>query len=163
MRNAIHQRLALLTSVGTTGGTSPHSALAPEASGHDRDGDVPGARGRLGSTPGHVVAALPFGFWVGLLSSGGVARLRDEAVAAGTSPGVSATIEARGGRVHQRLVTMRLFRNRIAHHEPIHYRHLRGRLRQRMLTIVGWVSADFAGWVAARSRVPALLATKPAT
>jgi hypothetical protein len=32
-----------------------------------------------------------------------------------------------------------------------------------MLTILGWVSADFAAWVAARSRVPALLATKPAT
>jgi len=55
---------------------------------------------------------------------------------------------------------MRLFRNRIAHHEPIHYRHLMAD-HERLLTIVGWISADFADWVAARSRVPALLAGKP--
>ena len=38
---------------------------------------------------------------------------------------------------------MRLLRNRIAHHEPIHYRHLAADY-DRMLTILGWVSADFA-------------------
>ena len=64
--------------------------------------------------------------------------------------------------VHQRLVTMRLFRNRIAHHEPIHYRHLAAD-HATMLTILGWVSPEFAAWVDSRSRVPTLLAIKPAT
>jgi hypothetical protein len=57
---------------------------------------------------------------------------------------------------------MRLFRNRIAHHEPIHYRHLAADYAT-ILLILGWVSPDFAAWVDGRSRVPVLLAAKPAT
>ena len=72
------------------------------------------------------------------------------------------TIEARGGLVHQRLVDMRLLRNRIAHHEPIHYRHLAADY-ERMLTILGWSVGGLCRLGRARSRVPALLATKPAT
>jgi len=72
------------------------------------------------------------------------------------------TIGAPRRVVHQRLVNMRLLRNRIAHHEPIHYRHLAVDY-DRMMAILGWISADFAAWVDARSRVPALLAIKPAT
>ena len=116
---------------------------------------------RTGSTPGHVVAALSFGFWVTLCSSGGSALYENRL----WRPALHRAFPFyRGPRrqVHQRLEHMRLFRNRIAHHEPIHYRHLAADY-DTILTIVGWVSVEFAAWVAARSRVPALLAIKPAT
>ena len=102
--------------------TSPALVLAPEAT------DMIAmalyqARFRTGATPGHVVAALPFGFWVSLLSSGGGATYETRL----WRPALHRAFpHYRGPRrsVHQRLVTMRLLRKRIAHHEPIHYRHL---------------------------------------
>jgi hypothetical protein len=158
MRNAIHHRLAQLAGQDdwwNSGGLvfAPAAVNAIEVALYQ-------AGRRVGSTPGHVVAALPFGFWVSLLSSGGPAAYEVQL----WRPALHRAFpHFRGHRrhVHQRLETMRLLRNRIAHHEPIYYRHLAADYG-RLLTILGWISVDFA-WVGARSRVPALLATKPST
>jgi len=158
LRNALHRRLAL--HLGRQDWWDAPISLAPEAANMITAAIYQTSR-RTGSTPGHVVAALSFGFWVGLLSSGGAAEYETRL----WRPALHRAFpNYRGPRrvVHQRLVNMRLLRNRIAHHEPIHYRHLAVDY-DRMMAILGWISADFAAWVDARSRVPALLAIKPAT
>jgi hypothetical protein len=159
LRNGIHRQLTLRTG-REDWWHSPMVLLTPEAADMVADA-VHQASRRTASTSGHVVAALSFGFWVGLFSTGGSADYETRL----WRPTLRLAFpNYRGPRrpLHQRLVNMRLLRNRIAHHEPIHYRHLAADY-QRMLTILGWISTEFAAWVDGRSRVPALLAAKPAT
>ena len=68
-----------------------------------------------------IVAGLPFGFWVSLLSRG-AAYDRQLWVPAlhRAFPGYSGRRE----KLHDNLLAMVLFRNRIMHHEPIHHRDL---------------------------------------
>jgi hypothetical protein len=119
------------------------------------------ARRRTGGNVGHVVAALPFGFWVGLVSAGRDCNyemtLWRPALHRGF-PGYRGT----RAELHRTLETLRLLRNRIAHHEPIHARHLAAD-HQTIQTITTWVSPQFADWVASRSRVPSVLGCRPDT
>jgi hypothetical protein len=138
----------------------------------DRDGifsdqtarDIRAARRRARSSassgraesPGRVVAELPFGFWRYLLSARyertlWLPCLRD------AFPG----IRGQGMRrdVHDSMRDLHLLRNRIAHHEPIHNRPL-AELHAVALTTAGWICPTTRGWIAARSRVPALLASE---
>jgi hypothetical protein len=110
------------------------------------------ANGRAESA-GRIVAELPLGFWRYLLSSRyerslWLPCLRD------AFPG----IRGRGMRrdVHDAMRDLHLLRNRIAHHEPIHNRPL-SKLHGVALTTAGWVCPTTRQWIAARSRVPALL------
>jgi hypothetical protein len=122
-------------------------------------GDIETARrhaigyGRTESA-GRIIAELPLGFWRFLLSrryerSLWLPCLRD------AFPG----IRGRGMRrdVHDAMRDLHLLRNRIAHHEPIHNRPL-GELHAVALTTAGWICPTTRCWIAARSRVPALLA-----
>jgi hypothetical protein len=121
--------------------------------------DIRGARrhaaaGGRTESPGRIIAELPFGFWRFLLSrryerSLWLPCLRD------AFPG----IRGRGMRrdVHDAMRDLHLLRNRIAHHEPIHNRPL-FELHAVALTTAGWVCPTTRDWIAARSRVPALLA-----
>jgi hypothetical protein len=61
--------------------------------------------------------------------------------------------------VHDALRDLHLLRNRIAHHEPIHNRPL-AQLHAVALTAAGWICPTTQAWIAARSRVPALLAAE---
>ncbi|MFI5933451.1 hypothetical protein [Actinoplanes sp. NPDC051494] len=67
-----------------------------------------------------VVAALTFGFWVSLLSRSNEVALWRPALYRVFRPGY------RGprGEMHRRIEHLRLFRNRIMHHEPIYWRRL---------------------------------------
>ncbi|GAA1880408.1 hypothetical protein GCM10009687_55860 [Asanoa iriomotensis] len=114
---------------------------------------------RADGKPGHVVAALPFGFWVGLVSAG---RGRNYETMLWRPAIHRAFPHYRGPRppVHQRLETLRLLRNRIAHHEPIHSRHLAADYGS-LLSVAGWLSPAFEGWIKSTSRIPALLAGRP--
>ena len=60
---------------------------------------------------------------------------------------------------HDALRDLHLLRNRIAHHEPIHNRPL-FELHAVALTTAGWICPTTRRWIAARSRVPALLAAE---
>lgn len=113
------------------------------------------AYGRAES-PGRIIAELPLGFWRFLLSSRyerslWLPCLRD------AFPG----IRGRGMRrdVHDAMRDLHLLRNRIAHHEPIHNRPL-PELHAVALTTAGWICPTTRGWIAGRSRVPALLAAE---
>ena len=110
------------------------------------------AEGRA-ETPGRVVAELPLGFWRFLLSSHYERSLWLTCLR-GAFPG----IRGRGIRrdVHDAIRELHVLRNRIAHHEPIHNRPL-GMLHEQALTIAEWVCPVTRQWMAARSRVPALL------
>jgi hypothetical protein len=121
-----------------------------------RAGADPGAvaAGRRAESGGRVVAELPLGFWRYLLTSRyertlWLPCLRD------AFPGIRGVGMRRD--VHDALRDLHLLRNRIAHHEPIHNRPL-AELHAVALTTAGWICPTTRGWIAARSRVPALLA-----
>jgi hypothetical protein len=159
VRNAMHERLSLW-SLGAYGRPDWYADRGRIFTAQTA-GDIAVARrhaaafGRAES-PGRVVAELPFGFWRFLLSSRyertlWLPCLRD------AFPG----IRGRGMRrdVHDALRDLHLLRNRIAHHEPIHNRPL-FELHAVALTTAGWICPTTRRWIAARSRVPALLAAE---
>jgi len=70
--------------------------------------------------PDDVVAGLTFGFWVSLLSRANEVSLWRPALFRVFRPGYRGT----RGEMCRRIEHLRLFRNRIMHHEPIYWRRL---------------------------------------
>jgi hypothetical protein len=115
--------------------------------------EITAARRRAGSAD---AAGRQLGFWRYLLTSRyertlWLPCLRD------AFPGIRGVGMRRD--VHDALRDLHLLRNRIAHHEPIHNRPL-AELHAVALTTAGWICPTTRGWIAARSRVPALLAAE---
>ena len=113
--------------------------------------------------PPHLVAALPFGFWVALLGRGGRAgglgaAKRNYEMTLWRPCLHKAFPHAKISRVqaHHPLDYLRTFRNRIAHHEPIFTRHLAADY-QSILTVTGWISQEAQAWIDHHSRVEELL------
>jgi hypothetical protein len=87
---------------------------------------IAAAQRKLTWTCGHtptaddVVAAMSFGFWVSLLSRSNEELMWRPALYRAFRPSY------RGSRreMHSHLEHLRMFRNRIMHHEPVHMRHL---------------------------------------
>lgn len=102
-----------------------------------------------------VVAQLSFGFWAMLLTTEYDRRLWVPSLH-------RAFPHFRGPRrtLHREVETMRLFRNRIMHHEPIHHRHLEAD-HQTIVRVIGYSSPMMAARLASRDRVPAVLARRP--
>lgn len=154
-RNALHYRLSTLFGRGDwwlSPGTRLHHTgqhiLTEAVQEIQRRGIRP--------TPGRVVAELPFGFWVSLLGSGTDYETRLWRPALRHAfPGY------RGQRrpLHQEFDEVRRFRNRIAHHEPIHRRDLVAD-HVRVIRLLGYVSPEYAAWVRLNDRVPDVLAHK---
>ena len=120
-------------------------------------------RGGYPVDPPHLVAALPFGFWVALLGRGGRAAAlgapkRNYEMTLWRPCLHKAFPHARIGRVqaHTPLDYLRTLRNRIAHHEPVFTRHLAADYRS-LLTVTGWISPGTRDWIAHHSRVEQLL------
>lgn len=114
--------------------------------------------------PHRIVAALSFGFWVALLRRGGPlgdGRRADYEMTL-WRPALRGAFPHRASlnrkQAHQPLDALRLFRNRIAHHEPIFPRDL-AEDHDRILEVVGWISPETRRWIAHHSRVPRLLQT----
>lgn len=114
--------------------------------------------------PPHMVANLSFGFWVSMLGAGGRR----------TPPTPKANYEMTLWRpalrhafpsapklnrkaAHNPFEHMRLLRNRIAHHEPVHARRL-DKDYESILKVLDWMSPEARVWVEASSRIPDLLA-----
>lgn len=116
-----------------------------------------------GSHPVHgkVIAELNFGFWRYLCQSTYATKLWVPAVSTRflghpQSPDphlVRAAVEDRMQRLH-------VLRNRIAHHEPIFRRDLRGEFDQ-LLELVGWICLDGRAWVQTTSNTLNALAARP--
>jgi hypothetical protein len=154
-RNAMHQQLSAMFGRDDWR-DAPELGLHHTAQRIASDAKREVLRWRGGITSGRMVAELPFGFWVSLLGSGTDYETRL------WRPGLRRAFPGYRGRraaLHLELDACRRLRNRIAHHEPIYARDL-GADHARILRLLGYVSWDYAGWVRAHDRVPAVLAAR---
>ncbi|MEV8630592.1 hypothetical protein AB0395_02955 [Streptosporangium sp. NPDC051023] len=105
-------------------------------------------------TADDVVAALSLGFWVSLLSSGSNyhSRLWWPALQY-AFPGYSARTPA---VLHQKVDHLRRLRNRVAHCEPIHHRHL-AKDFESLLEVIRLISPEAAACLQRLSRIPEVL------
>lgn len=105
-------------------------------------------------TPGRVVAALPFGFWAGLLGRHYENSLWRPCIfkAFPNRPRGFVRQDA-----HQALNSIRFLRNRIMHHEPILPRDLQAE-HEEIIRVIGWVCPETAKWVRANSRFEQVMA-----
>lgn len=115
------------------------------------------AQRRNGSagSPDDLITELGFGFWESLISR---AYDRDLWV-----PCLHLAFPGYRGKrapLHGYLRTMRLFRNRIMHHEPIHHRHLKAD-HQTIHRVLSYLCPDIITQLAPFDRVPKLLAERP--
>lgn len=117
-------------------------------------------RGVARPTADQVVAATSFGFWVGLTDAG-VPRhptLSYETVL--WQPRLATAFPHRGALrrkgLHRLLDDVRRFRNRLAHHEPIHAAPLRS-IRDDITRIAGTVSRDAERLIVGSSRIDTVL------
>jgi len=113
--------------------------------------------------PPHMVAELPFGFWVSLLGRGGRSaggggqRMSYEMTLWRPALHKAFPHSRRNRRdTHQPLDYLRTFRNRIAHHEPIFDRHLE-RDFASIINVTQWICPKTADWIQHHSRVDDLL------
>jgi hypothetical protein len=157
VRNAMHEQLTAL-SVSRRTGPDWYLALAGDLS-SEACATIADARrhatanGRA-ETVGRVVAELPFGFWRYLLAS------RYERTLWRTRLYRAFPGQGRRQAVYTKLAGTHQLRNRIAHHEPIHNRPL-ARLHDDALLVAEWACPGTRTWIAGRSAVPRLLASRP--
>ncbi|MGR3433705.1 MAG: hypothetical protein ACU0CO_02255 [Shimia sp.] len=110
---------------------------------------------------GSVVADIKFVFWQHLFVAAQDAVLWNPHLRQ-AFPGLppQMTVQAGRGQVRNRIQTIRNFRNRIAHHEPLLSRDLAADLRAA-LELVEWRRPDIAAWLRSTETVTALLAQRP--
>ena len=161
IRNAMHRELSLR--YGAAWYDNLQAGLDAGALDRVRAAKDELRRGRYAIDPPHLVAVLPFGFWVSLLGRGGRAAAlgaakRDYDMTLWRPALHRAFPNARLRRAdaHARLDYLRTFRNRIAHHEPIFARHLAAD-HDSILLVTGWISAEVRDWIAHHTRVFRLL------
>lgn len=107
-----------------------------------------------------VVAAATFGLWVALLGS---ARSYQYETQLWQPELVHAFPRYAGTRadLHRQLESVRLFRNRLAHHEPVFRRHLAADDRT-VADLAGFIDADLQTYIETHSRVTGVVAKKSA-
>lgn len=117
--------------------------------------------------PPNIIAALPFGFWAGLLGAGGLISRRGRKADYEKTIWRKAVREAfpYGDRlirrvVHATVTPLHELRNRIAHCEPIYHLDL-ALDHQRILDVTGWMSPEMRRWTKRKSQVPRLLEECP--
>lgn len=112
-------------------------------------------------TAGKVVAELKLAFWQNLFVKGQQKRLWDShfAVAFPRYERSLSVAQARSN-MYTHIETIRKFRNRIAHHEPIFARNL-DQDKDRIRQIIKWRRPGAAKWVDTFEQVSTLLANRP--
>jgi hypothetical protein len=114
------------------------------------------ARNRQVETPGKVLAELMFGFWRFLLDKKYQTRLWAPAL----RHAFPQLQPQRRVDVYEPVDRLYKLRNRIAHHEPIHHFGLVEH-HADLLRVAGFIDPAVETWLAANSRVPRTLATRP--
>ena len=160
LRNAIHRSLA--ERYGEAWYDNPDAGLDRGAVERIASARMELARDGHDEGPPRIVAALSFGFWVSLLGPGG-------RVAAGRKANYEMTLwrpALRGAFAHRARLTrkeahrplnsLRILRNRIAHHEPVFARDLL-RDHERIVEVLGWMTPGTRRWVEHHSHVPAVI------
>ena len=107
-------------------------------------------------TPGRVVAELNFGFWRFLLDR----HYQNILWAQALRHAFPNLTPANRRTVYGPVVQLNEFRNRIAHHEPIHQLNLTQR-HQDLLDLLDLIDHDAAAWISELTRVPAIVAARP--
>lgn len=110
---------------------------------------------------GKVVAELKFAFWQYIFTKGQDGRLWLPHFTT-CFPGYDTTLavkQARASMYHE-VWQLRLFRNRIAHHEPIFTRNLVTDY-ERIRQLIEWRRPSVAAWMDANQTVTATLAARP--
>jgi hypothetical protein len=115
---------------------------------------VNATRGTRVEVHGKVIAELTFGFWWSLLAAEYNRRL--------WQPYLHTAFEGsvRRALLHSELNELRLLRNRIAHHEPIHHWDLAHAYR-RLVDVAARISPLLGARIESTTRVPAVLADRP--
>lgn len=125
-------------------------------------------------SPGKVVSEMSFGAWVALLDQGGDSTAKGRRLRYHDTLWLPALQHAfPGGPGHQKktnrgLRTVQRLRNRIGHHEKIFNEPFKDTklalpaLHAHCLDVTAWASPDAKAWIAASSRVVAVLAERPA-
>jgi hypothetical protein len=140
---------------------SHHVQLAPYgARVITRTLDKLASAGNYQPNPDDVVAATSMGFWVGLLDVGVARHPYMDYETALWAPRLRDAFPYRGGmgrkQIHARLNRIRVFRNRIAHHEPI-YNKRPVETRDLILECLAFLHPDLAGYVEASHRIDEVL------
>jgi hypothetical protein len=105
-------------------------------------------------TRARVVAGVPFGFWAGLFGRPYDELWRERLHKAFPhGPG-------RRKDLPPRMLRIRLFRNRLAHHDSILGQDV-SVIHEDMLTIAEWIDPAARGWLEEHSSVPAVIARRP--
>jgi hypothetical protein len=102
---------------------------------------------------GDIIAELKFSFWVSLLGPSYDSTLWRKALYRGFQTGSG----QKRRDVHGRFNSLRRFRNRVAHHEPIFNRDPTQKY-QEIIEAIGWMCRDTRAWTEHHSRVVAVIA-----
>jgi hypothetical protein len=105
---------------------------------------------------GKVVAELTFGFWRYLLTARYEASLWTPALRHAFRPGLARST------VYELVEQINAFRNRVAHHEPIHSRNIQDDI-DRLAQLLEWISPPTAIWAleSVQPRLTELLQSRP--
>lgn len=169
LRNRFDEALtALVSSAGQTSYWFDQPALFPGLHGERALDDLGKAKlratqnGRLPTTRSRVIAELSFGFWRFLCAERYLTSLWSPALASQfpNHPTPDNAIQIRAD-VDFRMARLHFLRNRVAHHKPIHRRALADEATS-ILELSQWMCSDTHGWISALSRIPAVLASRPA-
>lgn len=156
LRNALHDQLTI------TYGRTDWWASAPLTDhGLRLVRDAESKCRRRGLTPptaDDVVAELSFGFWVSLLSNNRGSSY-DRNLWHPTLHRAFPRYSGSRARLHEAFETMRLLRNRIMHHEPIHHRDLAADHR-KLYRLLEAIDAVLAKEVRVLDRVPTVLSRR---
>jgi len=108
-------------------------------------------------TAHHLVSELSFGFWQHLLTKRFQRVLWPRGMS-DTFPNLPVTMGRQD--VHDRVETIRKWRNRIAHHKPV-FDQGPMRKHQETIQMIRWVCQETADWVTANSKVTAAIDLRP--
>lgn len=160
VRNAIHEALSRVYGDNWPWSDGFIRSLPNPPRGYNPRQDVEQNSRRQEST-GKVIPELKFVFWQKALTKRNDARLWRPYLLdlfpnhpAGMEP-----TELRG-ELYQALESIRLLRNRIAHHEPIFARHLEKDFDQ-IKRVLNYRCADTANWMLTKENLSPLLAKRP--
>ena len=112
-------------------------------------------------TTGKVVAELKLAFWEKIFTAGQDGRIWNAHFGA-SFPGAPAggAVAVSRAKAHSDLRTIRILRNRIAHHEPIFARNIAADYAM-VRELIEWRSPTAAAWVDKKQAVLGLIPNKP--
>ncbi len=155
MRNAIHREFSILLG-RPDWWDAANVDLHPAGARMVEEARQELVRHRKPAEPDRMVAELRFGFWVALLGKGRDYEMRF------WRPGLYRAfpgLTGPRGPLYDQINSVRLLRNRIAHYESIHQRHLAAD-HEKIMRLIAAISPETADFTRRRDRVPAVLARR---